>query len=154
MRPAEVTFTRSRPGNSNDGAHVQQKNWVVVRAVVGYHRYDTTAELLLLNNIWLLQSQMTNYFLPQQKLLEKVRNGAKITKTYDGATVPHQRAVRHPAGSEHDKTIMADTFAGLNPAAPTRDPGPHRRPVDHDDEQERTRAEAGPSAHTATRIDR
>ena len=32
------------PGNSNDGAHVEQKNWAVVRTVVGYHRYDTTAE--------------------------------------------------------------------------------------------------------------
>ena len=46
-----ITFTRSRPGNCNDGAHVEQKNWAVVRTVVGYHRYDTTAELLLLNEI-------------------------------------------------------------------------------------------------------
>jgi len=48
----EITFTRSRPGNSNDGAHVEQKNWAVVRTVVGYHRYDTAAELALLNEIW------------------------------------------------------------------------------------------------------
>ena len=37
----KITFTRSRPGNSNDGAHVEQKNWAVVRTVAGYHRYDT-----------------------------------------------------------------------------------------------------------------
>ena len=43
----KLTFTRSRSGNSNDGAHVEQKNWAVVRTVVGYHRYDTPAELLL-----------------------------------------------------------------------------------------------------------
>jgi hypothetical protein len=60
----KTTFTRSRSGNSNDDAHVEQKNWAVVRTVVGYHRYDTTAELLLLNEIWLLQSLMTNYFSP------------------------------------------------------------------------------------------
>jgi len=47
--------------------------------VVGYHRYDTSAKLLLLNKIWTLQSQMTNYFLPQQKLVSKVREGAKVT---------------------------------------------------------------------------
>jgi hypothetical protein len=35
---------RSRPGNSNDGAHVEQTNRAVVRTVVGYHRYDTSAE--------------------------------------------------------------------------------------------------------------
>jgi hypothetical protein len=34
----KITFTRSRPGNSNDGAHVEQKNWAIVRTVVGYHR--------------------------------------------------------------------------------------------------------------------
>jgi hypothetical protein len=40
----EITFTRSRPGNKNDGAHVEQKNWARVRELVGYYRYDTAAE--------------------------------------------------------------------------------------------------------------
>lgn len=113
----QITFTRSRPGNSNDGAHVEQKNWAVVRTVVGYHRYDTQAELLLLNKIWLLQSKITNFFLPQQKLLAKVRDGAKVTKTYDRATTPHRRAEQHQAVSAQDKTIMNDELVELNPAA-------------------------------------
>jgi len=112
-----ITFTRSRPGNCNDGAHVEQKNWAVVRTVVGYHRYDTAAELLLLNKIWALQSQMTNYFLPQQKLLSKFRDGAKVTKKHDKATTPHRRAERHETVAAQDKAILADTYAGLNPAA-------------------------------------
>ena len=81
----QITFTRARPGNKNDGCHVEQKNWAVVRTVVGYHRYDTAAEMLLLNEIWQLQSQLTNYFYPQQKLISKVRDGAKVTKKYDTA---------------------------------------------------------------------
>src|SRR5664280_3850193 len=113
----KITFTRSRPGNSNDGAHVEQKNWAVVRTVVGYHRYDTPAELALLNQIWVLQSQLTNYFLPQQKLVSKIRDGAKVTKTYDRPTTPQRRAEQHPAVTIEDKTIMTDTLAGLNPAA-------------------------------------
>ena len=113
----ELTFTRSRPGNSNDGAHVEQKNWAVVRTVVGYHRYDTAAELLLLNKIWLLQSSMTNFFLPQQKLISKVRDGAKVTKKYDRPTTPHHRAAAHPAVTAQDKTIMDDVLVELNPAA-------------------------------------
>ncbi|MEP7194242.1 MAG: transposase family protein [Actinomycetota bacterium] len=113
----KVTFTRSRAGNSNDGAHVEQKNWAVVRTVVGYHRYDTAAEVLLLNKIWVLQSQMTNYFLAQQKLVSKVRAGAKVTKKYDVPTTPHRRSERHETVSAQDKAIMKDTFAGLNPAA-------------------------------------
>ena len=47
----KITFTRSRSGNKNDGAHVEQKNWTHVRELVGYHRYDTEAELTLLNEI-------------------------------------------------------------------------------------------------------
>jgi hypothetical protein len=117
----ETTFTRSRSGNSNDGAHVEQKNWAVVRTVVGYHRYDTTAELLLLNRIWLLQSLMTNYFGPQQKLVSKVRNGAKVTKKYDKPKTPHRRATAHDVVDEHDKTILADTYKDLNPAAIQRE---------------------------------
>jgi len=116
----EITFTRSRPGNSNDGAHVEQKNWAVVRTVAGYHRYDTPAELLLLNKIWVLQSLITNYFLPQQKLISKVRDGAKVTKKYDLATTPHRRAQAHKKVTEQDKTIMTDTLADVNPAAVQR----------------------------------
>jgi hypothetical protein len=62
----QITLTRARPANKNDGCHVEQKNWAVVRTVVGYHRYDTAAELLLLNEVWQLQSRLTNYFYPQQ----------------------------------------------------------------------------------------
>ena len=113
----KITFTRSRPGNKNDGCHVEQKNWAIVRIVVGYHRYDTAAELLLLNKIWVLQSKLTNYFLPQQKLVSKVRVGAKVTKKYDTATTPHRRAERHEKVADKDTAILADTYAGINPAA-------------------------------------
>jgi len=113
----KITFTRSRSGNSNDGAHVEQKNWAIVRTVVGYHRYDTPAELVLLNQIWALQSLMTNYFSAQQKLVSKVRNGAKVTKKYDPAQTPHRRSMTHTTLSEQDKAILTDTYADLNPAA-------------------------------------
>ena len=120
MRAAKITFTRSRPGNSNDRAHVEQKNWAVVRTVVGYHRYDTPAEVRLLNRIWALQSHLTNYFLAQQKLICKTRDGAKVTKKHDVPATPQQRAERHPSVSAEDKTIMEDVLAELNPAATQR----------------------------------
>lgn len=64
-----------------------------------------------------LQSQLTNYFLAQQKLTSKVRDGAKVTKRYDRPTTPHRRAERHEAVAAEDKTIMNDVLDGLNPAA-------------------------------------
>jgi transposase InsO family protein len=116
----EITFTRSRPGNSNDGAHVEQKNWARVRELVGYYRYDTAAELDLLNQIWALDAVFTNYFLPQQKLIFKQRNGAKVTKRHDTAATPHARAVAHDDVRKRPKITMNATFKRLKPAALSR----------------------------------
>lgn len=119
-RNREITFTRARQTNKNDGCHVEQKNWAVVRTMVGYHRYDTAPELLLLNEIWQLQSQLTNYFYPQQKLVSKVRNGARVTKKYDTATTPFRRAIDHPTIATERIASMTRTHALINPAATQR----------------------------------
>jgi hypothetical protein len=116
----KITFTRARPANKNDGCHVEQKNWAVVRTVVGYHRYDTAPELLLLNEIWHLQSLLTNYFYPQQKLISKVRDGAKVTKKYDKASTPFRRAINHPDTTADRIAALARTQAQINPAATQR----------------------------------
>jgi Integrase core domain len=115
-----ITFTRARPGNKNDGCHVEQKNWAVVRTIVGYHRYDTAAELLLLNEIWQLQSKLTNYFYPQQKLMSKVRHGAKVSKKYDTAATPFHRAIDHPTMTVDRIAALARILALINPAATQR----------------------------------
>ena len=119
-RKHEITFTRARATNKNDGCHVEQKNWAVVRTLVGYHRYDTAPELLLLNEIWQVQAKLTNYFYPQQKLVSKVRDGAKVTKKYDTATTPFRRAIAHPTMTDDRIASMARTHALINPAAAQR----------------------------------
>lgn len=112
----QITFTRSRPGNKNDGCHVEQKNWSVVRSTVGYHRYDTAAELLLLNEIWQLQSKLANYFYPQQKLVSKVRHGATVSRKHDTATTPFHRAIDHPTMTVQRIVAMKRTYSLINPA--------------------------------------
>lgn len=116
----QITFTRSRPGNSNDGAHVEQKNWARVRELVGYLRYDTPAELALLNEIWEHDRVFTNYLLPQQKLIFKQRRGAKVTKKHDQATTPHQRAVAHPGVRKMPIIRMNAAFKQIKPATLSR----------------------------------
>lgn len=115
-----ITFTRSRPGNKNDGCHVEQKNWSVVRMLVGYYRYDCAAELLLLNEIWRLQSRLTNFFYPQQKLVSKVRKGAKVSKKHDEATTPVHRAIEHPDMTAERIVAMTRAYSLINPAATAR----------------------------------
>ncbi len=116
----QITFTRSRPGNKNDGAHVEQKNWARVRELVGYYRYDTPSELAKLNEIWQLDAVFANYFLPQQKLVFKQRHGAKVTKRHDTAITPHQRAIAHDTVHKRPKITMNAAFKRLRPAALSR----------------------------------
>ena len=118
----KITFTRSRPNNSNDGAHVEQKNWAVPRRTVGYWRYETPREMAVLNQIWAALSPLTNLFTPQQKLVSKVRVGAKITKTYDTARTPYQRLLDHPdALDDHDTKMLAKQLETTNPAHQRRE---------------------------------
>jgi len=116
----EITFTRSRPGNKNDGAHVEQKNWARVRELVGYLRYDTAGELEKLNQIWELDRVFTNYLLPQQKLIEKHRHGAKVIKKHDTPATPHRRAIRHPNMRKRPIITMNAEFKRIKPAALSR----------------------------------
>ena len=119
-RGRQITFTRARPGNKNDGCHVEQKNWSVVRTLVGYHRYDTAAEVLLLNEIWRLQSQLTNYFYPQQKLISKTRRGATVSKKHDEARTPFHRAIDHSDMTVERIVGLTRTYSLINPAATQR----------------------------------
>ena len=86
----------------------------------GYHRYDTAAELLLLNEIWQLQSRLTNYFYPQQKLISKVRKGAKVSKKHDTAATPFHRAIDHPSMTVQRIVALTRAYSLINPAATQR----------------------------------
>jgi hypothetical protein len=99
---------------------VEQKNWTTVRQLVGYLRYDTPGELDLLNQIWALQALIGNHFYPQQKLISKVRDGAKVTKRYDAARTPYARAMAHPVVKPLRQRRLAAQHASFNPAAVQR----------------------------------
>jgi len=117
----QITFTRSRPANSNDGCHVEQKNWDIARRTVGYWRYDTPGEIAILNQTWPALSPLINLFTPQQKLRTKTRVGAKVTKTYDTAQTPYQRLLGHPGTlDDTDARRLATLLQATNPAAARR----------------------------------
>src|SRR6266545_1864764 len=70
----QITFTRSRPYWKNDQAHVEQKNWSVVRRLVGYGRYETREALAQLNRVYELLRVWTNFWQPSLKLVAKTRD--------------------------------------------------------------------------------
>jgi hypothetical protein len=111
----KITFTRSRSGNKNDGAHVEQKNWTHVRELVGYLRFDTDKELSVLNDIWALDMGYTNYLLAQQKLVFKQRDGSKVTKRYDRAATPFARTMARQEIAETDRARLQEAMAAIAP---------------------------------------
>ena len=111
----KLTFTRSRPGNKNDGAHVEQKNWTHVRELVGYLRFDTDAELELLNAIWGLDGRFTNHLLAQQKLIERRREGSKVIKRYDRAQTPVERAIASGILTKAKVASLRKMTVGIRP---------------------------------------
>jgi hypothetical protein len=117
----EITFTRSRPSHKNDNAHVEQKNWSVVRQTVGYLRYDTDAELEVLNQLYQPLRLMTNFFTPQQKLISKTRDGAKVIKKHDTAQTPFQRLLARDDIDQSIKNNLTRWYQQLNPAQIRRD---------------------------------
>jgi len=111
-----ITFTRSREYCSNDQAHVEQKNWSVVRQFVGYDRYVGTTALRKLEALYQALRLYVNFFQPVQKLVAKERVGAKVRKHYDRAKTPYQRVLESEHVSEESKCRLREQYAQLNPA--------------------------------------
>jgi hypothetical protein len=63
-----ITLTRARPYRKNDSCHIEQKNWSVVRRLVGYARFEQDA-LAALNAVYLLAEDYVNFLQPVLKLV-------------------------------------------------------------------------------------
>jgi hypothetical protein len=109
-----LTFTRGRPGRKNDNAHVEQKNWSVVRRFVGDLRFDTPAQLKLLDQLYDVLHDYVNFFLPVMKLKEKVRQGSKVKRLYDKPQTPYARVLASPDVSRKVKTHLRAVYQQLD----------------------------------------
>ena len=111
----KITFTRSRPYHKNDQAHVEQKNWSVVRHLVGYDRFETIAEYNLLQNIYTDLSLYFNFFQPVLKLTSKELMEKRIIKHYDTAATPYQRVLASNEIPFEVKARLTNIYVRLNP---------------------------------------
>jgi hypothetical protein len=111
----QITFTRSRPYKKNDQAHVEQKNWSVVRHTVGYDRWETETELALLAAIYLDLRLYVNFFQPVLKLIGKVQVDGKTVKQYDQAATPYRRVIASDQVDFAVKAHLTNQFVQLNP---------------------------------------
>jgi len=112
-----ITFTRSRPYWKNDQAHVEQKNWSLVRRLLGYDRYESEAALAALQAVYATLRLWTNHWQPTLKLVAKERDGAKVTKHYAPAQTPYQRVRAWEGLAAAARRQLADEHSAWGPHA-------------------------------------
>ena len=114
-RQWDITFTRARSYKKNDSCHVEQKNWSVVRRIIGYDRFSTKASFKALGDVYTLLRLYINFFQPVLKLVRKIRCGAKVHKVYDNAQTPYRRLLSSGVLTEDKRQELASTYSALNP---------------------------------------
>ena len=122
-----ITFTRARPYRKNDNCYVEQKNYSVVRQTVGYQRFDTAAELLVLKQLYARLRLYTNFFQPTMKLKSKERFGSRVKKSYHAPQTPYQRVLASEQVTPAAKRSLKQQYRLSNPAALKREIDKYRK---------------------------
>jgi len=114
-RQGGITFTRSRAWKKNDSAHVEQKNRVVVRQLIGYDRFASQPAYAQVRRVYRLARLHVNFFQPVQKLVSKYRDGARVRRVHDRAKTPYQRLGASGILSPATRVDLAALYQRLNP---------------------------------------
>lgn len=117
-RSEPVRVTRSRPYHSDDNAHVEQKNWMWPRQLLGYGRLEDPNLVEPINRIYEeLWGPLQNFFLPSMKLVQKERVGSKWRRKHDRAQTAYQRLLKMDVLNTKRKRELKEQFESLDPFA-------------------------------------
>ena len=112
-----IEFTRSRAYRKNDQAWIEQKNGSVVRRFAGHERYSGQIAGQTMVHLYKAVRLHVNYFQPSFKLLEKIRDGARVIKRYSPPATPCDRAMQHDDVNDRVKDALREYRAKLDPVA-------------------------------------
>jgi len=112
-----ITFTRSRPYKKNDQPYVEQKNWTVVRQMIGYDRYEGAQAAQCMQTLYDDLRPYVNCFQPLMKMTAKKRVGSRLRKWYDLARTPYQRVLAVCEANAASKAQLQQQYLSLNPVA-------------------------------------
>lgn len=112
-----LRMTRSRPYRKNDNCFVEERNGHVVRAYVGYDRFDVPATVDALNDLYDVLTPYLNHFIASRRIVKKERVGARWKVTRENvAKTPYQRILERDDVSEEVKNKLRLAHSKLNPA--------------------------------------
>ena len=117
-RDQPVRLTRSRPYHSDDNAHVEQKNWMWSRQLLGYQRLENPASVQALCELYReAWGPLHNFFLPSTKLVEQRREGSRILRRHDTPQTAYQRLRAGEDLSRKNRKQLREQFESLDPFA-------------------------------------
>jgi hypothetical protein len=118
VRPRPIGLTRSRPYHKDDNAHVEQKNWMWPRQLLGYTRLQCQQLVQPLNTLYKeAWGPLHNFFLPSMKLVKKWRVGSRWKRRYDRPQTAYQRLVASDQLSRKQLARLRDQYHALDPFA-------------------------------------
>jgi len=166
-RAREIQFTRGRPYEKDDNAHIEQKNWTHVRRLLGYVRYDSDEAREAMNHLYRNELRwFQNLFLPSMKLARKERVGSRLRRHYQAPQTPLRRLVASGAADAVKLAELQQRRERLDPfelsasievqlkkifALSREAPAPSTTPALQERAEVETAAEAGPVARAGLR---
>lgn len=112
----QITFTRGRPYEPKDSAHIEQKNWTHVRKIFGWDRYASPEALVAFNDLYRNELRWWhNFFQPSVKQLSKLQKGSRWIRRYDSPQTPFQRVLESLQADSTKVSQLKKQFAALNP---------------------------------------
>jgi len=115
-RQVPVQFTRSRPYHKDDQAHVEQKNWMWPRQLLGYSRLEDATLVApictVFKEVW---GPLHNFFLPCLKLQKKWREGSHWRKRYELPKTAFTRLCAPGVLGLKARNQLRDRYASLDP---------------------------------------
>lgn len=116
QRSKPVAFTRSRPYHKDDNAHVEQKNWMWPRQLLGYERLEREELLAPINGLYEeVWGPLMNFFLPGLKLKRKWRERSAWKKRYEPARTAYQRLMEAGVLGRRARKQLRERYESLDP---------------------------------------
>jgi hypothetical protein len=116
QRPKPIGLSRSRPYHKDDNAHVEQKNWMWPRQLLGYGRLEDPDLVEPINGLYTeAWGLLQNFFLPSMKLIKKWRMGSRWVRRHDRAQTAYQRLLGSGQLSGKAARQLRERYHSLDP---------------------------------------
>jgi hypothetical protein len=116
QRRQPVAITRSRPYHKDDNAHVEQKNWMWPRQLLGYGRLGQECVVVSINTLYKeVWGPLQNFFLPSMKLQDKWREGSRWVRRHGPPQTAYQRLRSSRQITQRQRQRLHEYYESLDP---------------------------------------